>query len=658
MDIITYALSKKIAEHAISGVQSMSVNGQTLIINTKDSGVLTMTFPTPKDGVSVTDIDVNANNQIVFTMSDGSEIISGKIPTVKGDKGDPFTYSDFTQEQLDALKGADGVTPNLTIGTVETLPSGSNATASITGDKENPILNLGIPKGADGKDSGTSESSIDVLEGKKILFIGDSICEGVGANGKPYPYWIQQNHPNANVINLGVGGMTISKKDSTVTNCMPQRIQNGEFDNEDYSSPDIILFEGGVNDMMRNVKLGEITNSYSAGKNVRFCDALEYMFKYFKNKFPSARMIFTSIHRLSSMDVNLQNAWWELTSETCTKWGVEYIDLYSLVNANVITGLDLHPDENVHKKYYTPIIDDVLSSSRTFASGKTDFYLKNRVATIFYHSGTKTFNVGDNISTSDWRINGYRTDLTTYINATSECSFDTSDVDNTQVGNYPVHVSYVDNGRVLYCDVIVTVSEPAEKVLDTISATKTSTSSAIGEIVSTDDITVIAHYTDDTSANVTDLASIDTSNVNTEMQGEYSILITYTENGITCNTSIAYNVTETPVPSEWDDEITLERAWQTDQYFPKTNIDRIEANTSYNIKFEAICESTSTINGSLIFKLSNGQMKNVGTITNEIFSVDWNFVSDKTLPDVKLFAYTADGSGFPWTIKIKNFTFS
>ena len=87
MDIISYALSKKIAAHAVSGVQSMSVNGQTLIINTKDSGVLTMTFPTPKDGVSVTDIDVNANNQIVFTMSDGSEFISGKIPTVKGDPG-------------------------------------------------------------------------------------------------------------------------------------------------------------------------------------------------------------------------------------------------------------------------------------------------------------------------------------------------------------------------------------------------------------------------------------------------------------------------------------------------------------------------------------------------------------------------------------------
>ena len=115
MDGITaYALSKKVAASAVSGVKSMSVDGQTLTINTKDSGVLKMVFPTPSNGVSVTDIDVNANNQIVFTMSDGSEIISGKIPTVKGDKGDPFKYSDFTQEQLDALKGQDGFNPTIT----------------------------------------------------------------------------------------------------------------------------------------------------------------------------------------------------------------------------------------------------------------------------------------------------------------------------------------------------------------------------------------------------------------------------------------------------------------------------------------------------------------------------------------------------------------
>lgn len=139
------------------------------------------------------------------------------------------------------------------------------------------------------------------------------------------------------------------------------------------------------------------------------------------------------------------------------------------------------------------------------------------------------------------------------------------------------------------------------------------------------------------------------------MQGEYSILITYTENGITCNTSIAYNVTETPVPSEWDDEITLERAWQTDQYFPNTNLGRFEAGVNYNIKFNAVCESTDTISGSLIFKLTGGQTKDVGTVTNEQFSVDWNVTPDTLMANVRMLAYTTNGSGFPWTVKIKDF---
>lgn len=47
-------------------------------------------------------------------------------------------------------KGDTGATPNLTIGTVETLEAGSDATASITGTAEEPVLNLGIPQGEGG----------------------------------------------------------------------------------------------------------------------------------------------------------------------------------------------------------------------------------------------------------------------------------------------------------------------------------------------------------------------------------------------------------------------------------------------------------------------------------------------------------------------------
>ena len=102
------------------------------------------------------------SNSILNIKKDGEWV---EIPYLKGEDGysptatvvkdgnkSTLTVTDKNgTTTVDILDGNDGVTPNLTIGTVETLPSGNDATATITGDKENPVLNLGIPKGADGK---------------------------------------------------------------------------------------------------------------------------------------------------------------------------------------------------------------------------------------------------------------------------------------------------------------------------------------------------------------------------------------------------------------------------------------------------------------------------------------------------------------------------
>lgn len=56
MDFKTYAMTKKIAESAVSGVQSMSVDGTTLLIDTNDGNQLQMTFPQPADGKSAYEI--------------------------------------------------------------------------------------------------------------------------------------------------------------------------------------------------------------------------------------------------------------------------------------------------------------------------------------------------------------------------------------------------------------------------------------------------------------------------------------------------------------------------------------------------------------------------------------------------------------------------
>ena len=55
-------------------------------------------------------------------------------------------------------KGDTGATPNIQIGTVQTLDPGQRATASMTGTPENPLLNLGIPQGDKGDPGEDAES--------------------------------------------------------------------------------------------------------------------------------------------------------------------------------------------------------------------------------------------------------------------------------------------------------------------------------------------------------------------------------------------------------------------------------------------------------------------------------------------------------------------
>lgn len=65
------------------------------------------------------------------------------------------SWTDLVQlSEITGPKGNPGPTPNIQIGTVQTLEPGQPATASISGTPENPLLNLGIPKGETGGGEG------------------------------------------------------------------------------------------------------------------------------------------------------------------------------------------------------------------------------------------------------------------------------------------------------------------------------------------------------------------------------------------------------------------------------------------------------------------------------------------------------------------------
>ena len=100
-----------------------------------------------------------------------------------------------------------GATPSFSIGTVSTLSAGSNATASISGAAANPVLNLGIPRGADGSSVGanvfygsctsSSTTAAKVVDCPSTF----SLTQGVVIN-----VWFMQGQGASSSVTLNVNG--------------------------------------------------------------------------------------------------------------------------------------------------------------------------------------------------------------------------------------------------------------------------------------------------------------------------------------------------------------------------------------------------------------------------------------------------------------------
>ena len=115
-------------------------NENAAILNfTIPAGAAGPTGATPAISVQVSGLPAGSEPTVSVSGTPEAPVISLGIPA--GQQGTPGTPG---------TNGTDGQTPNITIGTVETLPAGSNVTASITGQTPNLVLNLGIPQGPAG----------------------------------------------------------------------------------------------------------------------------------------------------------------------------------------------------------------------------------------------------------------------------------------------------------------------------------------------------------------------------------------------------------------------------------------------------------------------------------------------------------------------------
>lgn len=87
-----------------------------------------------------------------YQITCGSEVL-GNLKGLQGEQGIQGVQGPQGTQGPQGPQGAVGPSNTLTIGTVTTLPAGENATASLTGESPNQVLNLGLPRGDTGAGS-------------------------------------------------------------------------------------------------------------------------------------------------------------------------------------------------------------------------------------------------------------------------------------------------------------------------------------------------------------------------------------------------------------------------------------------------------------------------------------------------------------------------
>lgn len=201
------------------------------------------------------------------------------------------------------------------------------------------------------------------LDGKKIAFVGDSIMEGYGNDEKSFEYYFKRALPNSDLINVAKGGATIS------TNSPSHLVIKNQID-EITGAPDIILFEGGANDIIdyaigfldksleKEIGTVDVNSQNPSNENTVMAD-FEDLIISLKLKFPDAKLGFLQIFLIDDTTIDnitldeskkpeIRQRRDELYAQikiACEKWNVYYIDVSDKF---IETGTHYRQDDWIH----------------------------------------------------------------------------------------------------------------------------------------------------------------------------------------------------------------------------------------------------------------------------------------------------------------------
>lgn len=203
------------------------------------------------------------------------------------------------------------------------------------------------------------------LKGKTILTFGDSIMHGSGNKDEGIGDMIAEKY-GMTAADYSVPGAAMGDRNgrAQIINQIPLAIK-------DKVKPDIILINGGTNDMY-TVPLGNYTEGYDmSGASIEsFTGGLEKTLWTIANNWNGVPIIYVRAHNMNIGSDKNERLYGERAIVVANKWGASYVDLYE--------DTDMNTEDSYTRGRYTyiePNLGNIPDSIHPNALGYAKFYL-------------------------------------------------------------------------------------------------------------------------------------------------------------------------------------------------------------------------------------------------------------------------------------------
>lgn len=217
--------------------------------------------------------------------------------------------------------------------------------------KNNDTINCNL----DNKEVSYKIIYTSVTKNKNIIFFGDSIIYGFLTKGYSWAGFIKDNYDFNTVINAGISDYRVSTYDDKNKWLTDTIISHA---NERY---DYVIMQGGINDVLYNTPLGEISNSKRENDfDVNtFAGGLEsYIYnakKYFKDaKIGYIITYYTPNYTERGLKWSYDdyNKYIMMTKKILDKWNIKYLDLFDEEYSNILkVNTKTYLPDNLHLNY-------------------------------------------------------------------------------------------------------------------------------------------------------------------------------------------------------------------------------------------------------------------------------------------------------------------